>query len=94
MINHDAAERLTATTGCLADGRFGPDECGRDILHWAIACGWPNPGPVVAGSDEFWWDVEMAEEWLNEHVAKDGYSFGWHDGDFVYQSTAWWEEEG
>ena len=34
-----------------------------------------------------------AEEWLNENVAEDGFSFGWHDGEFFYQSEQWWEEE-
>ena len=26
--------------------------------------------------------LDEAEEWLNANVAPDGYSFGWHDGEF------------
>jgi hypothetical protein len=32
------------------------------------------------------------EQWLNENVAPDGYSFGWHEGEFFLWSTAQWEE--
>lgn len=40
---------------------------------------------IVEGSDR-------AIEWLNENVCQDGYSWGWHDGEFFYQSTEWWAE--
>lgn len=34
--------------------------------------------------------VDMALNWLNEHVAHDRHFFGWHDGEIVYGSTQWW----
>jgi hypothetical protein len=37
--------------------------------------------------------VDEVESWLNEHVAADGYAFGWHDGEFFYQPTTSWEDE-
>lgn len=36
---------------------------------------------------------DSVEQWLNDHVAPEGYSFGWHDGEFFLQSDAWWEVE-
>lgn len=38
-------------------------------------------------------ESELATDWLNEHVAEDGYTFGWSDGEFYYQADAWWQEE-
>ena len=38
-------------------------------------------------------EAERAEEWLNENVAEEGYSFGWHDGEFFYQPAAWWQDD-
>lgn len=34
---------------------------------------------------------DEAERWLNEHVAPHGFSFGWHDGDFMLCHDEWWE---
>lgn len=36
---------------------------------------------------------DEVEDWLNHNVAPDGYSFGWHDGEFFFASAQWWEEE-
>lgn len=36
--------------------------------------------------------ADAAEEWMNENVAPDGYSFGWNDGEFFLGSSEWWEE--
>jgi hypothetical protein len=33
------------------------------------------------------------ESWLNSHVAPEGYSFGWHDGEFFLWSDETWAEE-
>ena len=30
--------------------------------------------------------------WLNDNVAPEGFSFGWHGGEFFLQSEAWWAE--
>lgn len=58
------------------------------------------------GGDEFELDEELhyasewvmdlsddAEQWLNDTVARPGYSFGWHSGEFFYQPISWWAEE-
>lgn len=37
--------------------------------------------------------LDEVEQWLNDNVAQDGYAFGWHDGEFFYQSATWWEVE-
>jgi hypothetical protein len=38
--------------------------------------------------------ADVAERWLNDRIAPDGYSFGWHDGEFFLWTTAEWEDEG
>lgn len=37
--------------------------------------------------------ADEVEAWLNEHIAPEGYSFGWQDGEFFLQSAEWWQEE-
>lgn len=34
--------------------------------------------------------IDRTVEWLNEHIAPDGYQFGWHCDDFMLQSDLWW----
>lgn len=41
---------------------------------------------LVYGADD-------AEAWLNAHVAPEGFSFGWHDGEFFLWSDETWEED-
>jgi len=33
---------------------------------------------------------DEVEDWLNANVAPEGYSFGWHDGEFYLWSEATW----
>lgn len=59
--------------------------------HGGITCECFVPLTV----DEYWALQEAAddvEEWLNEHCAPEGFSWGWHDGEFFLQSDAWWAE--
>lgn len=49
---------------------------------------------IDPGSD----DVEVvhdlagsAEDFLNDSVATEGWSFGWSDGEFLLANEAWWE---
>jgi hypothetical protein len=35
--------------------------------------------------------ADEAEEWLNEQIAPEGWSFGWHDGELFLWSDADWE---
>lgn len=50
--------------------------------------GWIGRQPTDI--EDSWYQAEEATEWLNENVAEDGYSFGWYDGGFFYQSEDWW----
>jgi hypothetical protein len=36
---------------------------------------------------------DEAEDWLNENVAKEGFSFGWNDGELFYMNDEWWDED-
>lgn len=37
--------------------------------------------------------TDEAENWLNENIAPEGFSFGWYDGEFFLWSLESWEEE-
>ncbi len=49
-----------------------------------------DPTECVTGQGDL---ADQAEEWLNDHVAPEGYSFGWNDGEFFLQSSEWWEQD-
>lgn len=49
-----------------------------------------DPFECVAGQGGM---ADMAETWLNDNVAPDGYYFGWHDGEFFLWSFAQWDED-
>lgn len=56
-----------------------------------------NNRMMDATADE-WWDAivpmsDDAEEYLNEHIAPEGYQFGWYDGEFYLSSDEQWGEE-
>lgn len=36
--------------------------------------------------------ADDAEDYLNANVAPEGYSFGWHDGEFFLWSEDYWQE--
>ncbi|MGH3608880.1 MAG: hypothetical protein ACRDRD_12435 [Pseudonocardiaceae bacterium] len=38
------------------------------------------------------WGADSIETWLNDNVAPEGYSFGWHDGEFFFEPDEWWED--
>ena len=71
-------ERDEATALAALLPLMTPDE--RDAAEWQIA-------------EEVYSLADDAESWLNEHAAPEGYSFGWHDGEFFLWSTETWEEE-
>lgn len=87
--------------GCLFDGHLGQYIYG-EIVKLAEEYGYvpsdafsraydDNAGGLDDG-EVIIWESEKAEEWLNEHVAEDGYSFGWYDGEYFYCSDGDWEE--
>jgi hypothetical protein len=46
-------------------------------------------------ADEYWALNEASsevEDWLNDNAAPEGYSFGWHEGEFFLWSQEQWEE--
>lgn len=66
-----------------------------DTARRHLATAGPSTSEPI--SDGEWTDLETAcddvEEWMNEHVAPEGFSFGWQDGEFFLESDAWWSEE-
>lgn len=37
--------------------------------------------------------ADKAEEWLNENIASEGFTFGWHDCEFFLWPDSEWTEE-
>jgi hypothetical protein len=42
--------------------------------------------------EQLCWTSDDVEAWMNEHVAPEGYSFGWYSGEFFLWSTMQWCE--
>jgi hypothetical protein len=65
-----------------------------DLANRHIASIGPSTAPGL--SDDEYEALSQAcdevEEWLNDNVAPDGYSFGWHEGEFFLWSDEQWEE--
>lgn len=92
------------TTGCLVDGHWGRLAICR-MLRIAIDAGYEMiDGGALAcyeNDDVFHEDCDAlgvlldeanrAEEWLNEHVAPEGYMFGWYEGEFFFSSDIDWQ---
>ena len=90
--------------GCWIDGNWGHYSSAR-LIHVANIYGWEAPEALrlamqyMAGTGISGEEVDLmhefsyeAEEWLNENVAPEGYSFGWSDSEFFLMSNGWWEE--
>lgn len=92
--------------GCWIDeANWGWRGIGR-MVQIAVGCGWPITEDDAATLDLFLGDepydptlsvpeamddmARDAESWLTDHVAPEGYSFGWHDGSFYLGSDGWW----
>jgi hypothetical protein len=55
-----------------------------------------SPSDVPGLTDDEWQtmadSVDHVEDWMTGNVAPDGFSFGWHDGEFFLQSDEWWQD--
>ena len=77
------------STGCYVAGHHGMYG-GNEVMVLAKDLGWTGKvtGPY---DDDYLVDLDEAETWLNEHVTEEGYSFGWHDGEFFLMSQEDWQ---
>jgi hypothetical protein len=70
--------------GVYADSARGYNGMLNKIIRLAVSEGMPEPGEhdIEEYPDEVW---DETEEWLNEHLAKDGFYFGTSEsGDWGY----------
>lgn len=54
-----------------------------------------NPDSPDLDDDEYEYlfdSTDAVEGWLNDNIAPEGFSFGWHDGEFFLWSTETWAE--
>lgn len=79
--------------GCYVDSTHGI-HAPRRVMTLAKVYGWNG----LLDLDISEWDFEdlshyadEAEKWLNDNKASEGYSFGWYDGEFHYQTNEWWQ---
>jgi hypothetical protein len=74
---------------------FGyPDAEVIDLADRHLASMGPSPEPGLS-DDEYWALSEASDEvenWLNDNIAPEGYSFGWWEGEFFLWSEEQWEE--
>lgn len=73
-----------------------PEDAGDlvDIARRHLSSMGPSNSPDIT-PDEYWLLNECEDfitQWLTDRVAPEGYSFGWHDGEFFLQSEEWWNE--
>jgi hypothetical protein len=93
------------STGCWIDDRWGHYAPAR-LIQIAVDLGWQDQdaaeladcymdhkGMDADKAERTFWASEDAEDWLNENVAREGYMFGWSDGEFFLMPIEWWSEE-
>lgn len=82
-------------TGCVFDGVLGVYTTQRVCLYAAML-GWEGHIPTdeeVQSDGELVLELEdSATEWLNEHIADEGHTYGWHEGSYFYLSHDEWNQ--
>lgn len=87
--------------GCIIAGSLGQYGV-VELLSLAVSSGCDIPDVIKYGNMdqnealEYEWIGEVADDaeaWLNENAAPEGYSFGWHDGEFFLWSNEQWGDE-
>lgn len=76
--------------GCWVDGHWGWKAPLR-VIQIAYDFGYSGLMFDVENLDDMWDAAEEAEDWLNENIAPEGYSFGWFDGEFFLWSWDEWD---
>lgn len=90
-MNTPTKQLTTNDVGCYVDSTHGIYAPNR-VCSLAKLFGWNDLPDNVDTAEPL--DLEYADEaeaWLNKNVASEGCSFGWHDGEFHYQTTEWWQ---
>lgn len=66
-----------------------------ELANRKLGSMYPAPGPDLADEEEesLYDASDEVEQWLNENVTPEGYSFGWHDGEFFLWSDEEWEQD-
>ena len=85
--------------GCIFDSHLG-QYIFQEIVKMAEGIGYetsegyaPPADGTIGEDDDVIEESQAAEDWLNANVAEPKHSFGWYDGDYMYQTVDWWEEE-
>lgn len=69
-----------------------------DPRHWRSVALTHEAGGHDGNACDAWdYHLETAdaiEAWLNDHTETEGYTWGWHDGEFYLWPAEIWEDEG
>lgn len=97
------ATRYELSTGCWIDSRWGHYGSAR-LIQITVDLGWDDQDAenfaaiyLVDGDidvdrvEQVYAAADDAKIWLNENIAKPGFSFGWSDGEFFLMNDSWWE---
>lgn len=80
-------------TGCVFDNHRGI-YMGEAIIELAESYGMPKVEHRTPEHEFYCEEWIDAEDWLNDHVAEEGFAFGSGEcGDFMYMPISWWSEE-
>lgn len=84
----------TARVVMIAAGYGYPETVDVALAERHLATMGPSDAPGLSDTefDTLVYAGDAAESWLNENVAPDGHTFGWHDGEFYLWSTESWED--
>ncbi|MFY1620061.1 hypothetical protein [Micromonospora sp. WMMD736] len=74
------------------------DEDDAIFLRLHVSAGSPSSPEASDGDWEALYEqgglADQAEAWLNDHVAPEGFVFGWHDGEFFLWPVHVWHWQG
>lgn len=95
-MSSEIVKATSEDAGCWVDGARGYHALAFMVVNLADhRCGYPlsdedretvekyDAGDEVTSLEEVIEIADEAEAWMNEHVAPEGYTFLWLDGDFV-----------
>lgn len=88
---------LPVDAGCWIDGHhgvYGPERLVSIAESYGYESTLLHGYELLEPEDwEAWiWESEAAAEWMNDHVAPEGFSFGWFDGEWFLWSQESWED--
>lgn len=92
----DIIKASSTDAGCWIDGHWGQFGSSR-LIEIAECYGFTFEPPTDSDcpgdiAEQIYEIADEAENWLNAHVAPEGFYFGWYEGEFFLWSAETWDE--